>query len=211
MSDLKNIRTDYQIGQLNQSDLNSSPFLFFKQWMKTAVERVKKDPNAFVLSTISESNFPSSRVVLLRGVEKDGFCFFTNYNSEKSQSIFKNNKVSMTFYWPEIERQVRINGIAQKTTSEYSDNYFKSRPYSSKIGAWSSNQSSQIETRDELENKVEFYKNKFPKDVPRPDFWGGFIIVPCQFEFWQGRSNRLHDRFVYSLVDGKWEIVRLAP
>lgn len=211
MSDLKSIRTDYLMGSLNFSDLTDCPIDFFKLWMSQAVDHVKKDANAFVLSTIADNGFPRSRIVLLRGIKDGGFCFFTNYNSPKSISILENNKVSMTFFWPELEKQICINGIAEKLSSQDSDNYFNSRPYSSKIGAWVSNQSSELQSRDELEQKVSLFEKKFSKDVPRPDFWGGFKIVPSSVEFWQGRSSRLHDRFLYTRKGASWKIVRLSP
>jgi pyridoxamine 5'-phosphate oxidase len=211
MSDLKNIRTDYQVGNLNETDLSDSPIDLFQIWMDKAVQVVKKDANAFVLSTINKNGFPSSRVVLLRGLDQGSFCFFTNYNSNKASNMEENKQVAMNFFWPDLERQIRIEGTIERTSSEYSDDYFQSRPYSSKIGAWASDQSSVIKTRTELEENVSFYENKFPVDVPRPDFWGGYKIIPSAIEFWQGRSNRLHDRFVYNQEKNDWKIDRLSP
>lgn len=211
MSDLKNIRTDYQVGDLNESDLTNSPFQLFQNWMDKAVQLVKKDANAFVLSTINKQGFPSSRVVLLRGIDKEAFCFFTNYTSNKASNLDGNSKVSMNFFWPDLERQVRIEGSIERCSKEYSDDYFESRPYSSKIGAWASNQSEIIKSREELEKNVIFYQKKFPVKVPRPDFWGGYKISPSSIEFWQGRSNRLHDRFIYNKNKNGWEIDRLSP
>lgn len=211
MSDLKNIRTDYQVGNLNEADLSDSPIDLFQIWMDKAVEVVKKDANAFVLSTINKKGFPSSRVVLLRGIDDGSFCFFTNYTSNKASNLEEKNQVAMNFFWPALERQIRVEGIIERTSSKYSDDYFQSRPYSSKIGAWASNQSSVIKTRTELEERVSFYENKFPVDVPRPDFWGGYKIIPSAIEFWQGRSNRLHDRFVYNQQKKDWKIDRLSP
>ena len=211
MNDLKNIRTDYQQGNLNNSDLTDSPLDLFQIWMDKAVELVKKDANAFVLSTIDKNGFPSSRVVLLRGIDQGSFCFFTNYNSNKANCIKENDQVAMNFFWPDLERQIRIQGSIEKTSSKYSDDYFDSRPYSSKIGAWASDQSSIISTRSELDESVSFYKKKYPSDVPRPAFWGGYKILPSTIEFWQGRSNRLHDRFVYNHDKKDWKIDRLSP
>lgn len=211
MSDLKNIRTDYQVGNLNETDLTNSPIDLFQIWMDKAVELVKKDANAFVLSTIDGNGSPSSRVVLLRGIDKGSFCFFTNYTSNKASNIEENNQVAMNFFWPDLERQIRITGAIERTSSKYSDDYFHSRPYSSKIGAWASDQSSVIKTRKELDESVSFYENKFPEYVPRPDFWGGYKIIPNSIEFWQGRSNRLHDRFIYNQEKKNWKIDRLSP
>ena len=163
MSDLKNIRTDYQVGSLNDNDLTNSPIDFFQSWMDKAVKLVKKDANAFVLSTINKNGFPCSRVVLLRGIDNGSFCFFTNYTSNKASEIELNNRVAMNFFWPELERQVRIQGTIKRCSANFSDDYFKSRPYSSKIGAWASDQSSIIQTREELEDKVLFYEKKFPR------------------------------------------------
>ena len=211
MNDLKNIRSDYQLGNLDNSDLTDSPLDLFQIWMDKAVELVKKDANAFVLSTIDKNGLPSSRVVLLRGIDQGSFCFFTNYNSNKANCIKENDQVAMNFFWPELERQIRIQGSIEKTSSKYSDDYFKSRPYSSKIGAWASNQSSIISSRTELDESVSYYEKKYPTEVPRPTFWGGYKIIPLTIEFWQGRSNRLHDRFIYNKDKKDWKIDRLSP
>lgn len=211
MNDLKNIRSDYQLGNLDNSDLTDSPLDLFQIWMDKAVELVKKDANAFVLSTIDKNGLPSSRVVLLRGIDQGSFCFFTNYNSNKANCIKENDQVAMNFFWPELERQIRIQGSIEKTSSKYSDDYFKSRPYSSKIGAWASNQSSIISSRNELDESVSYYEKKYPTEVPRPTFWGGYKIIPSTIEFWQGRSNRLHDRFIYNQDKKDWKIDRLSP
>jgi pyridoxamine 5'-phosphate oxidase len=211
MSNLNNIRTDYVQGDLNLSDLPDSPFDFFNKWMKNATELIKKDANAFVLSTVDSAGSPSSRVVLLRQADKSGFSFFTNYNSYKAQSIDANQKVSMNFFWPELERQIRVDGTIEKVSDVDSDTYFNSRPYASQIGAWASDQSTVLSSRKVIEERVEFFKDKFPIVVPRPPHWGGYKITPISIEFWQGRASRLHDRFKYDLISGKWEINRLAP
>ena len=210
MKSIKNIRTDYVKNELNFDDLTVHPFDLFKSWMTDALEHVS-EPNAFVLSTVNAEGKPSSRVLLLRGLDDKGFVFFTNYNSQKSQDIESNPSVCMNFFWYESERQVRISGRIEKLSSEASEDYFNSRPYESKIGAWSSPQSSVIESREVLNKNVKDFSSQYTENVPRPPHWGGYCIVPDKIEFWQGRSSRLHDRFVYSLEGEEWKIVRLAP
>jgi pyridoxamine 5'-phosphate oxidase len=178
--------------------------------MTDALEQIS-EPNAFVLSTVNTEGKPSSRVLLLRDLDDKGFNFFTNYNSQKSQDIESNPYVCMNFFWYESERQVRVSGRIEKLPSESSEDYFNSRPYESKIGAWSSPQSSVIESREVLNKNVKDFSSQYTEDVPRPPHWGGYCIVPDKIEFWQGRSSRLHDRFVYSLEGEEWKIVRLAP
>lgn len=210
MKSIKNIRTDYVKNELNFDDLTVHPFDLFKSWMTDALEQIS-EPNAFVLSTVSTEGKPSSRVLLLRDLDDKGFNFFTNYNSQKSQDIESNPFVCMNFFWYELERQVRVSGRIEKLPSEASEDYFNSRPYESKIGAWSSPQSSVIESRKVLNKNVKDFSSQYTEDVPRPPHWGGYCIVPDKIEFWQGRSSRLHDRFVYSLEGEEWKIVRLAP
>jgi pyridoxamine 5'-phosphate oxidase len=210
MKSIKNIRTDYVKNELNFDDLTVHPFDLFKSWMTDALEQIS-EPNAFVLSTVNTEGKPSSRVLLLRDLDDKGFNFFTNYNSQKSQDIESNPYVCMNFFWYESERQVRVSGRIEKLPSESSEDYFNSRPYESKIGAWSSPQSSVIESREVLNKNVKDFSSQYTEDVPRPPHWGGYCIVPDKIEFWQGRSSRLHDRFVYSLEGEEWKIVRLAP
>ena len=210
MKSIKNIRTDYVKNELNFDDLTVHPFDLFKSWMTDALEQIS-EPNAFVLSTVNTEGKPSSRVLLLRDLDDKGFNFFTNYNSQKSQDIESNPYVCMNFFWYELERQVRVSGRIEKLPSEASEDYFNSRPYESKIGAWSSPQSSVIESRKVLNKNVKDFSSQYTEDVPRPPHWGGYCIVPDKIEFWQGRSSRLHDRFVYSLEGEEWKIVRLAP
>lgn len=210
MKSIKNIRTDYVKNELNFDDLTVHPFDLFKSWMTDALEQIS-EPNAFVLSTVNTEGKPSSRVLLLRDLDDKGFNFFTNYNSQKSQDIESNPFVCLNFFWYELERQVRVSGRIEKLPSEASEDYFNSRPYESKIGAWSSPQSSVIESRKVLNKNVKDFSSQYTEDVPRPPHWGGYCIVPDKIEFWQGRSSRLHDRFVYSLEGEEWKIVRLAP
>ncbi|MBL6657141.1 MAG: pyridoxamine 5'-phosphate oxidase [Flavobacteriales bacterium] len=210
MKSIKNIRTDYVKNELNFDDLTTHPFELFKLWMTDALKQVS-EPNAFVFSTVNPEGRPSSRVLLLRDLDDKGFNFFTNYNSQKSQDIESNPFVCMNFFWYESERQVRVSGRIEKLPVEASDDYFQSRPYDSKIGAWSSPQSSVIESREILVKNVKDFSSQYSDDVPRPPHWGGYCIVPDKIEFWQGRSSRLHDRFVYSLEGEEWKIERLAP
>ena len=210
MKNIKDIRTDYQKSELNFKDLSSNPIVLFKDWLSQAIP-LSNDANAFVLSTVDNNSIASSRVLLLRDVSEYGFIFFTNYASRKSQDIESNPHVCMNFFWPALERQIRVSGTISKISDKESDDYFNSRPYESRIGAWCSPQSKVIESRDVLENKFEELKKKYPNDVPRPQNWGGYIISPTQIEFWQGRSSRLHDRFLYTKEDSDWKIERLAP
>lgn len=210
MKSIKNLRTDYQKSELNVKDLTEEPITLFQQWLTQAIA-YSNDANAFVLSTVNSNGVPSSRVLLLRDATKKGFSFFTNYSSRKSQEIEVNPNVCMNFFWPEMERQVRINGSIIRLSEQESDDYFSSRPYESRIGAWCSPQSQVIESREVLENKIQELKKKYPNEVPRPENWGGYTIVPNEIEFWQGRASRLHDRFLYNKEGENWTINRLAP
>lgn len=210
MKSIKNIRTDYAKNELNFDDLTTHPYELFTLWMNDALKQLA-EPNAFVLSTVNSEGKPSSRVLLLRDLNDKGFNFFTNYNSQKSADIEANPFVCMNFFWNEVERQVRVSGRIEKLSAEDSDEYFNSRPYNSKIGAWSSPQSSVISSRDILNTNVEEFSKQYSDDVPRPNHWGGYCVVAEKMEFWQGRSSRLHDRFVYTLDGNNWKIERLAP
>ncbi|MCC6599735.1 MAG: pyridoxamine 5'-phosphate oxidase [Crocinitomicaceae bacterium] len=211
--DLRKIRSDYQRAILLESDAKINPFDQFNSWLNDAEKEEIRDYNAFNLSTVNSDGYPRSRIVLLRGMDKSGLVFFTNYSSEKGQELAVCNKVCANFFWNMLERQVRIYGVANKVSVAESDAYFKSRPRESQIGAWASEQSSELRTRDELDEKVEFYSKKFEGgEVPRPDNWGGYRIVPHYFEFWQGGPGRLHDRIVYKVdEDFVWFMLRLAP
>lgn len=210
--DIFQFRNEYLKGGLERSDLDDNPFKQFEKWFNHAVECKVKEPNAMVVSTVSPDGAPTSRVVLLKSWDENGFVFYTNYHSKKAHDIEGNNKVSALFVWLDLERQLRINGTAEKVSTSESLRYFLSRPFGSRLGAWVSNQSSIITSRSLLEMQFDKMKRKFADGkIPLPDFWGGFRIVPNYFEFWQGRENRLHDRFAYSKNDDGWEISRLAP
>ena len=211
MSGIKDYRTDYGKQELNRKDLPENPIQLFDAWMQEAMDTVEKDANAVTLSTVGADGFPSTRMVLLKEVREEGFVFFTNYNSQKGQEMEENPKVALNFFWPALERQVRVQGIVEKVSEAESDVYFKTRPYKSQVGAWASEQSSVIDSRNEIVKRFALFAAKYLTNVPRPPHWGGYLIKPHKIEFWQGRSSRLHDRFSFSFVEGKWTVDRLAP
>lgn len=208
---LQDERIDYNIGALNLEEVDSDPLKQFSDWYAEYEKASPKDPNAFVLSTVDSDAQPHARVLLLKGVDQGGFEFYTNYNSDKGQDLANNPKASMCFFWPALERQIRIEGEVQKLSEAESTDYFKSRPHGSQVGAWVSPQSQEIESREFLENRAQEYMDKYPNEVPKPEHWGGYRLMPQKIEFWQGRSSRLHDRILYQLEDGAWKIGRLAP
>ncbi len=213
MMDLSDYRKDYLQDGLEKKDLLVNPFDQFELWFKKTVDLQLNEPNAFSLATVDQNGSPGLRTVLLKYFDERGFVFFTNYSSAKAQQIKNNPQVAALFPWVSLERQIIITGKAEKITKSESLKYFVSRPHGSQLGAWISQQSSVISSRSILEMKLEQIKNKFKKgQVPLPDFWGGYRIVPHKFEFWQGRTNRLHDRFVYQKNESdNWKIERLAP
>jgi pyridoxamine 5'-phosphate oxidase len=212
INDISTDRVDYGLGQLERNDLSDSPIHQLTKWLSQARDAKLKDYNAFNFGTIDESGFPASRIVLLRECSSEGLTFFTNYESDKGQAIAREPKVTMNLFWPELERQVRVWGTAQKVTEAESDSYFQTRPRESQIGAWASRQSQVLDNRQELEKAVVDITDQFKgMDIPRPPHWGGFRIAPLKFEFWQGRSSRLHDRFVYQMFNNDWRITRLNP
>jgi len=202
----------YKDEGLNRDKLNPDPFFQFQAWFEEA-NKVESIPNAMSLATVCKSGEPTLRTVLLKMFDKNGFVFFTNYNSRKAVQITQNRNVAILFNWITLERQVVIEGVAEKIKISESMKYFLSRPRGSQLGAWVSNQSSVLSSRGLLDLKLEELKSKFlNKKIPLPDFWGGYRIKPRNFEFWQGRPNRLHDRFLYSkMKDNFWEINRLSP
>ncbi len=206
------LREDFTKGTLNEGDVNKSPALQFEKWLNQALEASVPEIQAMTLNTVSPEGKPASRVVYLREFENDQFWFYGNYNSKKAKHMEKNPNVALSFFWPDLQRQIRIEGTVIKCHPSNSDAYFNGRPYESKIGAWASNQSGELSSREELIAKVEELKNKYSeKDIKRPDFWGGWIVQANYYEFWQGRKSRLHDRIVYVNENNTWKIKRLAP
>ena len=198
---------------LDEMDVDKNAFRQFDKWWQDAVSSAIEEVNACTLATATLLGKPSARIVLLKGYDENGFVFFTNYTSNKGNELANNPQVYMVFFWKELERQVRIEGIAEKVSGEESDSYFGSRPMGSRIGAWASPQSAIIENRTVIEENVAKYQQRFEGvPVPRPSHWGGYRIKPALIEFWQGRASRLHDRLQYTLLEnGDWKIERLAP
>lgn len=210
---ISQLREDFMKGELSENNLFKTPDLQFEQWMKEAIDASVNEVHACNLATVNSNNKPSARIIYLREFSDNEFYFYTNYDSRKANDITKNPNVCLTFFWPELERQIRIEGIiTKKAETEKSDDYFNARPLDSKIGAWSSAQSHILKNREELNSFIENNKEKFKnKEIPRPDFWGGYIIKANYYEFWQGRKNRLHDRIAFTQEDNSWKIERLAP
>lgn len=207
------LRQEYIAKEFDMKDCDLNPFTQFEKWFADIMRLNIPDPNAFILCTSTKEGKPSSRIMLLKGVDDKGFVFYTNYLSRKSKEILQNPNAAFLFFFKELHRQVRIEGKLEKVSREESEEYFKSRPLESRIGAWASIQSSVITNRQELEDKVKKYTEEYSnKEVPLPDFWGGFRLIPEYFEFWQGRESRLHDRIAYTKSSGKsWKIERLSP
>lgn len=209
---LDSVRHEYKLSVLTRKSVDKNPFKQFEQWLNEALHSEVKEPTAMALNTLGLDGFPQSRIVLLKSFDENGFVFFTNYNSAKGKSIDKKPEVGLHFFWPELERQVRISGVAEKTSAEVSDNYFHSRPLTSQIGAVISDQSTEIPSREYLEKRFENLRSELHNQPPkRPEWWGGFCVKPVKIEFWQGRENRLHDRIVYEKQNEIWVTKRLAP
>jgi pyridoxamine 5'-phosphate oxidase len=210
---LADLRREYSKQQLNESAVDKDPIKQFELWFSEAVKSEVPEPNAMTLSTVSPGGFPSGRIVLLKGIQDKGFVFYTNYQSAKARDMEKNAVVALTFFWSELERQVRIQGTVKKVSRETSENYFKSRPRDSQVGAWASPQSAPIKSREILEERkkkiIERFSNE--KSLPLPNQWGGYHVEPFLIEFWQGRPSRLHDRVLYTREKAAWKISRLAP
>ena len=207
------IRKDYMLAALDEAVAGTDPMAFFRQWFTEAQTSAIDEVNAMTLATVDSEGRPHARIVLLKGLDEKGFTFFTNYESAKGHQIGVRPQVALVFFWKELERQVRIEGIVEQVSAEESDAYFNSRPIGSRIGAWASPQSTTIARREILEERVTHFEKQYGEDVPRPSFWGGYRVLPLYIEFWQGRSNRLHDRILFSResLGVDWEISRLAP
>ena len=209
---LYGIRREYDRVFLDEQSMNENPVLEFQKWLKEAIQLIKEDAIAMVLSTVSKDGNPSSRIVLLKQASESGFTFFTNYESRKGLELKENSNAALLFYWKELDRQVRIEGTVSKTSEQISEEYFNSRPVDSRISAITSRQSRSVENRAKLEEL--FYRLKHDeqrKKLKRPPHWGGYVLRPDMIEFWQGRPNRLHDRIVYQKNENIWERIRLAP
>lgn len=213
MKELSGIRKEYSKATLDINSVDKDPFAQFEKWFNQAIQSQALEPNAMSLATLSENGMPTSRMVLLKGVENEQFVFYTNYQSQKGKELELSPVCALNFFWPELERQVRIEGVASRVSSEVSDAYFQSRPRASQVGAWASPQSTLIKERSILEERVKQIEEKYKdlKVLPRPKQWGGYGVAPFEIEFWQGRPSRLHDRIVYTRVDNQWKINRLAP
>jgi pyridoxamine 5'-phosphate oxidase len=212
MTTLAELRKNYSLGSLDEADVDHNPIRQFKTWFAQALDAQLPEPNTMTLATVDGRGRPSARIVLIKGVDERGFTFFTNYDSRKGRELAENPHAALLFYWIELERQVRIEGVVAKTGADESDAYFASRPASSRIGAWASEQSQVIESRAVLEAREREFSERFGAEPPRPPNWGGYRLVPDAIEFWQGRPSRLHDRLRYTrTANGDWQIARLSP
>ncbi len=214
MKNIEDLRKSYHKGSLDIIDLTTDPLDLFRRWWHEAIESEIEEANAMTLATVNQKGQPSARIVLLKGLHQDGFEFFTNYESHKAHDMEDNPHVALLFFWKELERQMRIEGIVEKVSTERSEKYFQSRPRGSQVGAWSSPQTKVISDRSVIEDNIKSTEEKFAglDPLPLPKHWGGYLVKPNLYEFWQGRPDRLHDRFRYSAQpSGLWTIERLAP
>lgn len=211
--DIGTIRTAYKMGSLRERDINPDPVVQFRKWFEEALDKGVMEPNAMTLATVSADGQPSARIVLLKDLDDSGFGFFTNYESQKGVELHANPSAALLFFWPELQRQVRVAGNVTKMTDEQSEAYFHSRPSGSQLAAIASPQSSEIADRDLLETRLAELERRYAGGVPipKPGHWGGYRLKPNAIEFWQGGDNRLHDRLRYARDDAGWKIVRLAP
>lgn len=207
---MKNDHRDFDYGKLEEV-FGDDPFVIFNEWLEKAIAEKQPEANAFSLATVNFDGQPTSRIVYLKEILNEQFVFYTNYNSDKGKGIALNPKVNMLFYWADLQQQIRIEGTCSKVSASISDAYFNSRPRGSQLGAWASDQSAQLLSRKELEDRVKALDQKYPTSIPRPENWGGYGIAPTKIEFWQGRPSRLHDRIVFEKVNGTWVIYRLNP
>ena len=210
-TNLADLRKDYKLASLDEADVATTPLAQFDKWFKEALGSQLPEPNAMTLATCDSQARPSARIVLIKAYDERGFMFFTNYESHKAQDLAANNRAALLFFWPELERQIRIQGRVEKVSAAVSEDYYKSRPLASRIGAWASPQSQVLPSRTALEARVSAFEAEYGENPPRPAHWGGYRVVPQVVEFWQGRRDRLHDRIQYRLNNGEWKIERLAP
>ena len=209
--DVAHLRLDYARESLTERDVDPDPILQFEKWFEEALHAGLIEPNAMTLATSTRDGHPSARVVLLKGVDANGFVFFTDYRSRKGAELDTNPHVSLCFWWDALQRQVRISGTAVRVSREETAAYFHTRPHGSRVGAWASQQSTTLASREMLEKEVERLERAYPDDVPLPPHWGGYRVTPASLEFWQGRPSRLHDRIVYTRDGSAWKIGRLSP
>lgn len=209
LDQVRNDHHQFDKGRLEEH-VGNEPFTLFSKWLEEATEKCN-EPNAMSLSTISADRYPASRIVYLKELSEGSFIFYTNYHSDKGRQMEADPHVHLLFFWPELERQISIYGKAEKVSAERSDAYFQSRPRGSKLGAWASHQSERLENRSELEQRLEALSAQYPNEVPRPEHWGGYSVVPQRIEFWQGRPSRLHDRIVFEKAGESWHLYRKNP
>ena len=207
----ESLRVSYEQGELNESDVSHNPLDQFNTWLQEAIKNQVPEPNAMVLSTVNKDGQPGARNVLLKSADDDGFIFFSNKNSDKASDLKQNPNCTLLFSWLSQHRQVIVKGKAEEISREESNTYFQTRPYGSRISAWVSEQSQVIKSREELETKVKEFMEKYPENVPMPDYWGGYLVKPESIEFWQGRPSRLHDRIRFTKKGNTWTIERISP
>ena len=208
---IADIRKDYALRRLDETDVDADPYRQFHAWLAQALEAQVPEPTAMTLATVDEDGNPSARIMLLKALDERGFVFYTNYASRKGLQLAARPRAALTFFWKELERQVRVEGAIEKVSAAESDAYFASRPLGSRIGAWASTQSAVIDSRQWLETRVKAAEAQYGDNPPRPPHWGGYRVLPDWLEFWQGRQSRLHDRMAYTRAAHGWKIARLSP